>query len=172
MRALVFRTDQGLVLEDRPTPAPGPGEAVVQVKACSICGTDIRIAAGGHRAYTGEINRVPGHEIAGVVSAVGTGVDLEVGASVFVAPNYGCGACRACRGGSVNMCATPRALGITEDGAFAEYLLLPAALVEQGNVMPADGSLDPAVVALVEPLACVLRGSRACSIQPGLSGRR
>lgn len=167
MRALVYRSPDGLVLEERPIPSPGPGEAVVKVEACSICGTDLRIASGGHRAFSDGVVRVPGHEIAGVVSAVGAGVALSEGESVFVAPNYGCGNCRWCRRGDVNMCESQRALGITDDGAFAEYTLLPRELVSQGNVMATGGDLSPAVVALVEPLACVLRGARACSIQAG-----
>ena len=163
----MYRSPGGLAVEDRPTPTPGPGEAVVKVTACSICGTDLRIASGGHRAYGDGVVRVPGHEIAGIVSAVGEGASLSEGEAVFVAPNYGCGRCRWCLDGAVNMCDSPRALGITDDGGFAEYVLLPRELVSQGNVMATGGDLAPAVVALVEPLACVVRGARACSIEPG-----
>jgi L-iditol 2-dehydrogenase len=84
-----------------------------------------------------------------------------------VAPNYGCGRCRACHRGQVNLCDEPRAVGITEDGGFAEYLLLPRDLVEQGNLFRFSDGADPAAVALAEPLACALRGSRACRIGDG-----
>jgi L-iditol 2-dehydrogenase len=164
MHALAYRGAGTLVLEERPLPVPGAGEAVVHVDACSICGTDLRIAAGSHRAYPEPNGRVPGHELAGTIAAAGGGVALHEGERVFVAPNYGCGRCRACRRGEVNLCATPRALGITDDGAFADFTLLPHDLVEQGNVMPIYGGSDPGAIALVEPLACVLRGSRACNI--------
>jgi L-iditol 2-dehydrogenase len=168
MQALAYRTPGRLVLEDRPAPEARAGEVVVRVDAASICGTDLRIAAGAHRAYAGADGRVPGHELAGTVAQIGAGVqNLSAGQRVFVAPNYGCGRCPACLRGDVNLCETPRALGITADGAFAEYALLPRELVEQGNVMTFANGPDAAAVALAEPLACVLRGSRACRIRAG-----
>jgi threonine dehydrogenase-like Zn-dependent dehydrogenase len=167
MHALAYRGAGKLVLEERPRPVPSIGEAVVHVDACSICGTDLRIVAGAHRAYSEPNGRVPGHELAGTVVAAGRGVALHEGDAVFVAPNYGCGRCRACRRGQVNLCETPRAIGITDDGAFADYTLLPGELVAQGNVMTLSGGGDAGAVALVEPLACVLRGSRACRVEEG-----
>jgi L-iditol 2-dehydrogenase len=167
MRALVYRGPGSLVLEERPQPHPGDGEVVVRVDGSSICGTDLRIAAGAHRAYANGSGRVPGHEVAGTVVEVGKGARADAGNRVFVAPNYGCGRCRACRRGEVNLCETPRAIGITEDGAFAEYVLLPRDLVAQGNLLPSREDADPGAVALAEPLACALRGSRACRIGEG-----
>lgn len=168
MQALAYRGAARLALERRPVPEAGAGEVVVHVDAAAICGTDLRIAAGVHRAYTAAEGRVPGHELAATVAEVGDGVERLVrGDRVFVAPNYGCGRCRACLRGDVNLCESPRALGITDDGAFEEYVLLPRPLVEQGNVMRFDNGRDPAAVALAEPLACVLRGSRACRIGEG-----
>jgi len=166
VRALVFRGPGELRIEQREIANPGPGEVLVRVDACGICGTDLRIAAGAHRAYPPGTVRVPGHELAGTLAAVGDGVELEEGTHVFVAPNIGCGACAACRHGQVNHCVRPQALGITRDGGFAEYVLLGADLVEQGNLLLLPNGGDPAAIALVEPLACVLRGSRACRIAP------
>jgi L-iditol 2-dehydrogenase len=154
-------------VEQRPDPEPGPGEALLRVAACGICGTDLRIAAGAHRAYPEGTVRVPGHEIAGTVVATGDGVELPVGAVAFVAPNIGCGKCAACRAGRVNLCRAPRALGITDDGGFAEHLLLDRDLVAQGNVLVVDDGTDMAALAIVEPLACALRGSRACVVTEG-----
>src|ERR1035438_637016 len=114
MRALVYRGRGSLVLEERPRPHAGKGEALLHVDACSICGTDLRIAAGDHRSYAEGSGRIPGHEIAGTVVEVGDGVAAGIGDSVFVAPNYGCGHCRACRRGQVNLCDEPRAIGITD----------------------------------------------------------
>jgi L-iditol 2-dehydrogenase len=167
MKALVYRGPGELRIEERSEPEPGPGEAVLRMAACGICGTDLRIAAGKHRAYPDGTVRVPGHEIAGTVAAVGTGVDVPVGATAFVAPNVGCGRCPACRRGRVNLCRTPQALGISRDGGFADYLLLGEDIVAQGNVLVVDGGIDVAALALVEPLACALRGSKACAIQEG-----
>ncbi len=167
MLALAYRGPHRLELEERPLPEPGAGELVVRVDACSICGTDLRIAEGSHHAYGAAEGRVPGHELAGTVVARGSGAGPQVGTRVFVAPNFGCGVCRECRRGDVNLCQAPRALGITEDGGFAEAVRLPQPLVEQGNVIPLTGDPEAATMALAEPLASVVRGSRACRIQSG-----
>jgi L-iditol 2-dehydrogenase len=167
MEALVYRGPQALELERRPTPAPAAGEVLVRVEACGICGTDLRIAAGAHRAYPEGTVRVPGHEIAGRVEAVGNGAAVAPGDRVFVAPNVGCGRCDQCRVGRVNLCRTPQALGITRDGALATHLLAGADVVAQGNLLPVPDDADAAAVAIVEPLACVLRGQRPCRIGEG-----
>lgn len=167
MKALVYHGPQDLRLEERAVPEPRTGEAVLKVAACGICGTDLRIASGSHRAYLPGTVRVPGHEFAGIVVASGTGANVAEGERAFVAPNIGCGRCRQCRAGRVNLCVRPQALGITLDGAFAEYAVLPADLVSQGNVLPVSPDRDFGALALVEPLACVLRGSRACNIREG-----
>ena len=167
MRALVYRGPGDLRVEERPGLEPGPGEALLRVGACGICGTDLRIESGGHRAYPEGTVRVPGHEIAGILEEVGPGVDLPARATAFIAPNVGCGRCRACRAGRVNLCRTPEALGITRDGGFAETVLLTSDVVAQGNVLVTGGEADMAALALVEPLACALRGSKACSIGEG-----
>lgn len=167
MQALVYHGPNDLRVEDRPSPEPGPGEAVLRVGACGICGTDLRIASGGHRAYPPGTVRIPGHEVAGTVLAVGDGTELEEGQPVFIAPNVGCGRCAQCRAGRVNLCVRPEAVGISMDGGLADQLLLPANLVAQGNVLPVPETADLRAVALAEPLACVLRGSEACDIRAG-----
>jgi L-iditol 2-dehydrogenase len=168
MRALVYEGPNRLEIEDRSEPTPERGEAVIRVLAAGICGTDLRIAKGAHRAYPDGTRRVPGHEIAGEVVAIGAGVEgTAVGERVFVAPNLGCGVCPACRAGRVNLCANADAFGITLDGAFAEFMHVPAAAVEGGNLMRVPPDADPAAVSVVEPLACVLRGQRAVSLGEG-----
>jgi len=154
-------------VEERETPESGAGEALVRVLAAGICGTDLRIAKGAHRAYANADGRIPGHEIAAEVVAVDDAEGVAVGDRVFVAPNLGCGTCAACRAGRVNLCERAEAFGITFDGAFAEYMRVPAAAVRQGNVMAVPAGADPSVVSLVEPLACVLRGQRAVRLAEG-----
>jgi L-iditol 2-dehydrogenase len=167
MRALAYRGPGRLAVEERPEPRAGDGEVVLRVDACTICGTDLRIAAGAHSAYRDADGRVPGHEVAGTVVQAGPGAAATVGELVFVAPNFGCGRCRQCRRDQVNLCDAARAIGITDDGGAADYLLLPRQLVAQGNLLPAGAAVDPAVVALAEPLACALRASAACQIAAG-----
>ncbi|MGD9736495.1 MAG: alcohol dehydrogenase catalytic domain-containing protein [Solirubrobacterales bacterium] len=164
MRALVY-DDGKLLLERRPDPEPERGDVVVRVLACGICGTDLRIAKGLHRAYAPGTRRVPGHEIAGEVEAVGDPASpLAVGERVFVAPNVSCGHCHACRSGHRSVCENAEALGITLDGGFAERVLVPEASVRQGNVLGAPAGVDPGALSVVEPLACVLRGQRAVGL--------
>jgi len=168
MQAAVYHGPDDLRLEAVPLPSPAPGEMVVRVSSASICGTDLRIYHGQHRKFPPGTRRIPGHELAGTVAALG--VDLAgytEGQLVFVAPNMGCGHCRQCMSGRNNLCADYAALGVTLDGAFAEYVCVPAAAVTQGNVMPVKPGSDPALLALVEPFACVLHGQDALVIQPG-----
>lgn len=167
MKAMVYRGPNAFALEEMPTPQPSHGEVLVKVAACGICGTDLRIAAGSHRAYPNGTVRIPGHEIAGTIVEAPTKGSLCAGQTVFVAPNIGCDECSMCRVGRVNLCGHPRALGITQDGAMAEYVLVPSAAIEQGNVLPVGSIVDPATLAMVEPLACVIRGSRAVGIRAG-----
>jgi L-iditol 2-dehydrogenase len=159
MLAATWHGANDLRVEERPKPEAGPGEVVVEVTACGVCGTDARILAGAHRLYPPGTIRVPGHEIVGRVAAVGSDVALDVPSGlVAVAPNYGCGVCRECVTGNNNRCPNFQALGITVDGGFAGFVRVPAAAVRQGNVIALDPGVDPAVATLFEPLACVVRG--------------
>ena len=79
----------------------------------------------------------------------------------------GCGHCDQCISGNNNLCKDYDAFGVTIDGGFAEFMLIPEQAVRQGNIIPVDDAVDPAVAALLEPLACVLRGQNAVNIQPG-----
>lgn len=168
MLAAVYRGPEDIRLEQRPVPEIGPGEALLRVTAASICGTDMRILHGGHRKYGEGTVRIPGHEVVGEIAEVGAGVTgIEVGRTVFVAPNMGCGHCRQCLSGNNNLCADYQAVGVTMDGGFAEYMRIPAAAVSQGNVMPLAPGTSPAVAALAEPFACALRGQDAVGVRAG-----
>jgi L-iditol 2-dehydrogenase len=168
MRALVYEGPDHLHVRERPEPEAGADGAVVRVRACGICGTDLRIAGGGHRAYPEGTRRTPGHEIAGEVVAVGPNTSgAGVGDRVFVAPNLGCGECAACRAGRINLCARAEAFGITLDGGFAELLAVPGRALRQGNLLALPEGLDPAAASVIEPLACVLRGQRAVGLREG-----
>ena len=168
MLAAVYHGPDDLRLEQYPLPAIGPGEALLRVTSACICGTDMRILHGGHRKYPAGTVRIPGHEVVGEIARVGSEVvGLTVGQRVFVAPNMGCGHCRQCVSGNNNLCADYQAVGITLDGGFAETMRIPAAAIAQGNLMPIAEGVDPAVAALTEPFACVLRGQDAVGTAPG-----
>lgn len=167
MLAAVYYGPNDLRLEDRQIPAIGPDEALLKVVSAGICGTDLRILHGGHRKYPEGTVRVPGHEVVGDIVEVGAQVaGLQAGQRVMVAPNFGCGHCLQCVTGNNNRCANYGAIGITLDGAFAEYMRIPAALILQGALIPIGQGVDPAAAALIEPFACVLRGQDPLHIGP------
>ncbi|HVN53144.1 MAG TPA: zinc-dependent dehydrogenase [Anaerolineaceae bacterium] len=168
MIAAVYHGPNDLRIEQVPVPGVGPGELLVRVVDASICGTDLRIFHGDHRKFPPGTVRIPGHEVVGDIAAVGAGLaGYTLGQRVFVAPNMGCGHCRQCVSGNNNLCANYDAIGVTIDGGFAQYVRIPTNSVQQGNVIPVSRSVDPAVAALLEPFACVLRGQNALHIQPG-----
>ena len=168
MAALVYYGAHDLRLENVPVPQISAKEILLQVSSASICGTDLRIYHGNHRKYPEGTIRIPGHEVVGVITNIGENVqDFQAGQRVFIAPNIGCGHCRLCIAGKNNLCPNYQAVGVTVDGGFAEYMRIPEQAILQGNVMPISDSVDPAVAALTEPFACVLRGQNALNIQPG-----
>jgi L-iditol 2-dehydrogenase len=169
MRALIYRGPGVLELTDRPDPPLDPYEVRVAVESAGICGTDLRILRGGHSAYAGVTNRVPGHEIVGRVVEIGRGVaaTLTQGDRVFVAPNIGCGKCLWCRRGMENLCPDTQALGVTMDGGLAERVIVPARAVERGNLIAVEGAPASDPLVLIEPLACVMRAQEAVSVGSG-----
>jgi propanol-preferring alcohol dehydrogenase len=154
-RALVLEKQGApLVLRRREAPAPGPGEVRVRVHACGVCRTDLHVVDGDLAHPKSEV--VPGHEVVGVVDAVGAGVDaLEEGARVGV-PWLGwtCGACRYCKRGQENLCERARFTGYTLDGGYADHIVADARYV-----FPLTSDASDAEVA---PLLCAgLIGHRA-----------
>lgn len=147
-----------LRVEERPTPEPGPGELVLKVDALTICGSDVRVFTG---EKTGGVKwpATIGHEIAGRVAAIGSGVKgYAEGDAVSVAPWFVCGHCAYCRRGDTNLCAYGEVLGYGIPGGLAEYVVIPAQAVALGLVFANDPELAPEIRALAEPLACTLHG--------------
>ncbi|MCB9886109.1 MAG: alcohol dehydrogenase catalytic domain-containing protein [Planctomycetes bacterium] len=122
----VARAGGAFELVQREVPAPGPGELRVKVEACGMCHSDLFVKSGAFPGLT--LPRVPGHEIAGRVDAVGDGVKhLQVGQRVGVGWYGGhCGQCDACRAGDFLNCEEHRITGISYDGGYAEYAVVPA----------------------------------------------
>lgn len=157
MRAAVARAKHDLCVEDVPIPEPGAGEVRVRVEACGLCGTDLHLRAGGYAD-----GHTPGHEIAGVVDAVGAGVHgVSAGERVAVEPLVSCGACAPCRSGRDNVCADLRLLGVHQAGGFAEHVVVAAK-----RLFPVPADLDPRLAALTEPVAVVVHGLRRGAFAP------
>lgn len=168
MQAAVYHQIGDIRIEKVSRPRPGRGEALLRVGAAGICGTDLRILANGHHRIPAGTARVLGHEFAGEIVEVGPGVaELRLDMRVGVAPNIGCGVCGQCVAGWTNLCEDYTAFGISLDGAFAEYVLIPEAAIRQGNVVSLPDSVTMPTAALVEPLSCCLNGQEAVSVGPG-----
>ena len=158
MKAIVFNgAGAPMALEERPDPTPGPGEAVIRVGRCGVCGSDLHMTSGHAMDYPAGI--VLGHEYAGDVVAVGAGVEtLAVGDRITAMPATGCGSCAACAAGYPLACA--QMVGMI--GGFAEYLRVAAT-----SAVKLPQSLSLADGALVEPLAVGLRGAELAQLRPG-----
>ncbi len=161
MRLAMYYSNQDVRLEEMPVPKIGPGEVLMRVEASGICGTDLLEWYRRHKAPL-----VLGHEVAGVIEAVGKGVKHhKVGERICAAHHVPCNACHYCRSGHHTVCDTLRRTNF-EPGGFAEYVRLPRINVEQGLFpLPDEVSFEEAT--FVEPLACVLRGQRLAHVQPG-----
>ncbi len=128
MKAAVFHgAGRPLVIADVPTPAPGPGEALVDVAGCGLCHTDLHYLDHGVKTFKSP-PLILGHEAAGTVAALGPGVvGRAVGDRVLIPAVLSCGRCHYCRQGRENLCDQMTMLGNNIDGAYAEYVVVPAA---------------------------------------------
>lgn len=160
MRAAVISSPGVVEISTVDDPAPGPREAIVAVAACGLCGTDLHILEG---EFAPSLPVVPGHEFAGVVVAVGSAVtELAVGTRVAVDPSLYCNECHFCRIGRNNLCERWAAIGVTTAGGAAEYAVAPVA-----NCVPLPAHVRLEDAALVEPLACAVRGYDVLTSQLG-----
>ncbi|HEX4255678.1 MAG TPA: zinc-dependent alcohol dehydrogenase family protein [Streptosporangiaceae bacterium] len=163
MKAVRYAEPEHWQLADLPDPEPGPGEIRVRVRATGVCGTDVHL----HHGEFGHVYPlVPGHEVIGEVDQAGPEVDtaaggLAPGTLVAVDNMVSCGTCAMCRQARPAFCASLRAMGVFEDGGFAEYLNVPAV-----NCHPAS-DLGPDVAVLAEPTACALHGIDILAPKPG-----
>jgi L-iditol 2-dehydrogenase len=142
------------------------GDLLLKVKAATVCGTDIRIMRGKKTSGI-RYPSVLGHEFAGVVADTGGNTQFSLGDAVCVCPQFACGQCAYCMRGAENLCRNMTAMGYEIDGAFAEYVRIPASGVVSGNVfkMPAGLSFEKA--ALAEPLSCVMNGQERVGVNLG-----
>jgi threonine 3-dehydrogenase len=138
----------GLRVKSVPKPAPGPGEVLIAVRHAGVCGTDLHIADWNAWAQ-GRLKPplVVGHEFAGEIAVLGDGVtELKAGALVTAEGHIVCGHCLQCRTGNSHICRNTRIIGVDRDGAFAEYIVMPAT-----NVLALDG-IPTEVGAIMDPM--------------------
>ncbi len=172
MRAAVWHAAGDLRVEDVPEPGdPGPGQAVVAVRFCGICGTDVHEFAEGPvlirpsaHPLTGKAPPVVlGHEFSGMVAAIGPGGPAGlVGARVAVDPCWRCGTCYWCLRGDYHICRLGGSVGLASDGALAPLVTVPAE-----GLVPLPDEVGDTVAALAEPLAVALHAVRRGGVGVG-----
>jgi len=168
MKAFIYRAPKQLTIEDVPKPECGPGDILVKVAACAICGTDIKIYNHGHPNL--QPPQTIGHEISGTIAELGKNVSgYRKGDRVTIVTEVGCRRCRFCRQGRQNLCENFRAIGYHLAGGFAEYILIPEIAVKQSCVLPIPDSMSFEEAALVEVLSCVINGQDYMKIRHGES---
>jgi L-iditol 2-dehydrogenase len=162
MRAVVLESAGRLAPADVPRPAAGPGELLLRLRGCGLCGSDIaKLADPGAR-----VPAVLGHEVVGDVVEAGPGArGFAVGDRVVAAHHVPCGECHYCRRGSESMCRAFKESNL-DPGGFAEFVRVPAGNVRAATFRVPDHLTDEEA-SFVEPLACCLRAVERARVQPG-----
>ena len=167
MRASVMTGVRTLQIEDRPVPAPGAHQVLVEVAAVGVCGSDVHYYQHGRIGdFVVDAPMILGHELSGRIAAVGTEVDPQrVGQRVAVEPQHPCRRCKQCKAGRYNLCpdmefyATPPI-----DGAFCRYVL-----TDDDMAHPVPDSMSDEAAALLEPLSVAIATMRKAHVVPGSS---
>lgn len=163
MKAAVYLGNKTIKVQEKEIRELAPDEVLVQIKACGVCGTDLHIYEGAKGAADCTPPVILGHEMAGIVHQVGSGVKIrKPGDRVCVDPNDFCGECIYCRKGMVHFCTSMRGTGTTTDGGFAEYCIVP-----ERQLYLIDDQLSFEEGAMAEPVACCLNGIDKSHIKTG-----
>lgn len=163
MRVAMYYNNNDVRLQEIPKPVIGPGELLVKMKACGVCGSDVM------EWY--RIKKAPlvlGHEVTGEVSEIGEGVkNYKIGDRVFVSHHVPCNTCRYCLNGNHTACETLHTTNFFP-GGFSEYIRVPSLNVDRGVlILPENISFEEGT--FIEPLACVVRAQRMAGLKPAQS---
>lgn len=163
MQAAVLYGKEDVRLESVAVPEVGPGELLVRVRAALTCGTDVKVFRRGYHARMIRPPALFGHEMSGDIVAAGEGVTrFQAGQRVVAANSAPCGECFFCRRNQPNLCEDL----LFNNGAYAEYIRIPERIVRKNTYLIPD-HLSYRDAALVEPVACALRGLDESHVQPG-----
>jgi L-iditol 2-dehydrogenase len=167
MKAFVYeKAGVSRFVNDFPRPRAQRDSAVIKLRACSVCGTDLRAWNHGSERITPP--RIMGHELCGEIVEIGAArKDFQLGQRISVAPAIGCGTCYPCSRGFTNLCNGLATIGFQFDGGFAEYMEVPAIAFDRGNVYRTVEGVPDEEAALAEPIACVINGQEFLRIEPG-----
>lgn len=165
MKAAVVYGENDIRMEEVPTPSPGPGEVLVEVKGSGVCATDVKILGGN--GLPKALPTILGHEVAGEVHALGANVTgLEIGQRVAVYPIAACNDCFYCNNQRHSLCTSQTGLAHGVDGGFAEYVLIPERIVNLGGIIDI-GEMPYDLAAMLEPMSCCLASARQNRLAAG-----
>ncbi len=168
MKAALLEELGKIVVQDVPEPQIDDHSALLKVESVAVCGSDLRIFRHGNPRV--KPPAIIGHEIAGTVVAAGKAVTrVKVGQHVSIGADVPCGQCAWCRNGLGNNCTVNYAVGYQIPGGFAQYMKLPALVLEGGPVTPFPESLDFDTACLAEPLGCAINGMELANMSLGKS---
>ncbi len=160
MRAAILNEPLQLDVREYTLPKLKTNEIIIKVAVCGLCGTDFHIYRG--ESYS-KPPLIPGHEFVGEIVEKGAeAAGLKIGDKVAIDPNIYCGECYYCKNGKINFCSNLKALGVSLNGGFAEYTIVPSS---QAYLLPDEFSLEAA--AFAEPLSCCVRGMDRAEIKHG-----
>lgn len=167
MRAAVLFRQNDLRVTDWPDPVPGPGDVLVRVARCGICGSDLRTYFQGPSPRY-KLPAILGHEFVGTVEQIGKNVmGYKLGDRVAAAPAVPCGECFYCKRGEDNLCRNMLDFGINLEGAFAELIRIPARLIERGGLVKVSHELTDADAVWGEPIGTVVHGQTRARVGKG-----
>ena len=161
MKAIVIEKPGEVSVKEVPNPMPGPGEVIIKVKTCGVCATDYHIFLG---EFPANYPLIPGHEISGEITELGNGVEeLKIGSRVAVDPSIYCGNCYFCKTNRGNHCYDFRALGVTQNGGFAESMAATSAccssVVASNQVAICRRGMSSACPGVLRRTFCLQAGS-------------
>ena len=160
LKALVLDAPNSISLKNIKSPKLSDGhDMILQVKSAAICGTDIRIYR-GKKTKDVRYPSILGHEFSGILVDAGSNTQFKAGDRVAMCPFFACEQCAECLSGAENLCSMGMAMGYELDGAFAEYIRIPAAAVASGYVHHLPDSISFNEAALLEPFSCVINGQK------------
>ena len=156
-KKIVFYNKNDIRIEtEAGMPSIADDEMLVEVEACAICGSDIKMYKHGNQRV--KPPRTIGHEFCGKIVKIGKNVHgYSENERVTMATTIGCGACVYCDNGHTNLCRSAKAMGFYYDGAMSKYVVIPAQSIKMNNIVPV-GDLRPEIAALAEPMSCVMNG--------------
>ncbi len=168
MQAVVFHGPGDVRVEQVPVPACGEAEMLVQVDACTVCGSDLKSSKVGNPRIKPPLTM--GHEFTGIIRQVGPAAkstSLAVGDRVVMATTISCGHCEYCRRGWPNVCANLAPMGFSYPGGMAEFVIIPERAVANGHVVVVPPDLPAEHAALAEPVSCAVNCVENCGVREG-----